>query len=101
MRWIEKHARHYQDHAADGRSLLPVTILLANAVAIWLFAYLITSVGSSRQQSSSHISPHPRFCAGIRTRCGSPNATSAFATRYRFTSTCEVLCTPTTGASLR
>jgi hypothetical protein len=35
MRWIEKQARYYEGYLADDRSLIPVTILLANAVAIW------------------------------------------------------------------
>ena len=58
MRWIEKQARYYQGYLADERSLFPVIILLANAVAIWLLAYLISSVGNpSRPQKS--LSPHP------------------------------------------
>ncbi len=58
MRWIEKQTRYYQGYLADERSLIPVTILLANAVAIWLLVYLISSVGNpSRLQTS--LSPHP------------------------------------------
>ena len=33
MRWIEKQARYCQGYLADERSFIPVTILLANAVA--------------------------------------------------------------------
>jgi hypothetical protein len=40
MRWIEKQARHSQGYLADERTLIPVAILLANAVAVWLLAYL-------------------------------------------------------------
>ena len=58
MRWIEKQARHYNGYLADERSLIPVTILLANAVAIWLLAYLISSVGTPSQPQTS-LSPHP------------------------------------------
>jgi len=49
MRWIDKQARYYQGYLADKRSLIPVTIILANAVAIWLLAYLISSVGTASQ----------------------------------------------------
>jgi hypothetical protein len=62
MRWIEKQARYYQGYLADERSLIPVTILLANAVAIWLLTYLVSSVGNpSRTQTS--LSPHPSTSA--------------------------------------
>ncbi len=57
MRWIEKQARYYKGYSADGRSLIPVTILLANAVAIWLLAYLMSSVGNPSQERTS-LSPH-------------------------------------------
>jgi hypothetical protein len=43
MGWVEKQARYYQGYLADERSLIPVTVLFA--VAIWLLAYLISSVG--------------------------------------------------------
>ena len=62
MRWIEKQARYYQGYLADERSLIPVTILLANAVAIWLLAYLISSVGNPSQPQTS-LSPHPSTSA--------------------------------------
>jgi hypothetical protein len=65
MRWIEKQARYYQGYLADERSLIPVTILLANAVAIWLFVYLISSVGNPSQPQTS-LSPHPSTSAIFR-----------------------------------
>jgi hypothetical protein len=58
MRWIEKQARYYQGYSADERSLIPVTILLGNAVAIWLLVYLISSLGNLSQQQVSRL-PHP------------------------------------------
>jgi hypothetical protein len=58
MRWIEKQARYYQGYLADERSLVHVTTLLANAVAIWLLAYLNSSVGNPSQPQTS-LSPHP------------------------------------------
>ena len=58
MRWIEKQARYYKGYLADERSLIPVTILLANAVAVWLLVYLVSSVGTPSQPQTS-LSPHP------------------------------------------
>ncbi len=58
MHWIEKQARYYKGYLADERGLIPVTILLANAVAIWLLVYLISSVGT-RSQPQTGLSPHP------------------------------------------
>jgi hypothetical protein len=62
MHWIEKQARYYKGHLADGRSLIPVTVLLANAVAIWLLVYLVSSVGT-RSQPQTGLSPHPYMSA--------------------------------------
>ncbi len=60
MRWIEKQVRYYQGYLADERSLIPVTILLANAVALWLLAFLISSAGSpSQPQVSVSREPSP------------------------------------------
>jgi hypothetical protein len=58
MHWIEKQARYYKGYLADERSLIPVTILLANAVAISLLVYLISSVGAPSQPQTS-LSPRP------------------------------------------
>jgi hypothetical protein len=60
MRWIEKQARYYRGYLADERSLVSVTILLANAVAIWLLAYLVSSVGNPSQPQTA---PHPSTAA--------------------------------------
>lgn len=56
MRWIEKQARYYQAYLADERSLIPVTILLANEVAVWFLAYLIGSVDNPPRRQIS-LSP--------------------------------------------
>jgi hypothetical protein len=58
MRWIEKQARYYQACLADERSLIPVTILLAYAVAVWFLAYLISSVDNPARRQIS-LSPNP------------------------------------------
>jgi hypothetical protein len=62
MHWIEKQARYYQGYLADKRSLIPVTILLANAVAIWLLAYLIGSVVNP-SHPQTRLSPPPSASA--------------------------------------
>ncbi|MBV8106171.1 MAG: hypothetical protein JO223_16380 [Hyphomicrobiales bacterium] len=67
MRWIEKQVRYYQGYLADERSLVPVTILLANAIAIWLLIALIGSVGHpSRTQVA--LSQHPSTSAILEQR---------------------------------
>ena len=69
MRWIEKQARYYQGYLADERSLIPVTILLANAVALWLLACLVSSVGNPSQPQVS-LSPQPSHIRDLATRFG-------------------------------
>ena len=69
MRWIEKQARYYQGYLADERSLIPVTILLANAVALWLLAYLVGSVGNPSQPQAS-LSPQPSHIRDLATCLG-------------------------------
>ena len=59
MRWVEKQARYYRAYSADEGSVVPLTILLANAIAIWLFVYLINLVGSPSQPQAS-VPPHPQ-----------------------------------------
>jgi hypothetical protein len=65
MHWIEKQARYYKGYLTDERSLVPVTILLANAVAIWLLVYLTSSVGTPSQPQTS-LSPHPYTSAIVQ-----------------------------------
>jgi hypothetical protein len=67
MRWIEKQARYYQGYLADKRSLIPVTILLATAVAIWVLAYLITSIGNP-SRPHKRWSPPPSASAILQRR---------------------------------
>lgn len=57
MRWIEKQAIYYRGYLADEGSLVPLTILLANAIAIWLLVYLVNSVGNPSQPQAS-LPPH-------------------------------------------
>ena len=69
MLWIEKQARYYQGYLADERSLAPMTILLANAVAFWLLAYLMSSVGNPSQPQIG-LSPHPYTSAILQRPAG-------------------------------
>jgi len=62
MSWVEKQARYYRAYLADERSVIPVTILVANAAAVWLLVYLIGSVGNPSQRQVS-LSPHPSTSA--------------------------------------
>ncbi len=49
MNGIEKHAAYYRGYLTDDRSLIPLTIVLATIVALWLLVYLVSAVG-----------PHPK-----------------------------------------
>lgn len=45
MKNIEKDAAYYRAYLPDERSLVPVAILLANIVAVWLLFYLVSVIG--------------------------------------------------------
>ncbi len=44
MTGIEKQAAFYRGYLTDERSLVPLTILLATVVALWLLVYLVAAV---------------------------------------------------------
>jgi hypothetical protein len=41
----KQHAGFYRGYLADDRSLIPLTMLLATGVAVWLLFYLVSTVG--------------------------------------------------------
>ncbi len=51
---IEKHAAFYRGYQPDDRSLLPVAIILATLVALWLLVYLISVVGREDDRATAH-----------------------------------------------
>ena len=59
MGGIEKHAVFYRGYQTDDRSLVPVTIVLATIVALWLLVYLIGAVGPAPQPASGRLRPAP------------------------------------------
>ena len=62
---IEKHAAFYRAYQPADRSPLPVAMVLATLVALWLLVYLISAVGPGPgpQQATvrSANSPHPAY----------------------------------------
>jgi hypothetical protein len=54
---IEEHAVFYRGYQTDDRSLVPVTIVLATTVALWLLVYLIGAVGASQHIARSDLRP--------------------------------------------
>jgi hypothetical protein len=81
MNRIAKQTAFYRGYLADNRSLVPLTVLLAAAVPIWLLVYLIGTPADARHDSGPAYSgteifirdhqaagslvrdaaPHPRF----------------------------------------
>ena len=41
----KRHAGSYRGYLADDRSLIPLTMLLATGVAVWLLFYLVSTLG--------------------------------------------------------
>jgi hypothetical protein len=68
MRWIEKQARYYQGYLADERSLIPVTILLANAVAI--AAHVSSQFGRQSLPNADKFVAAPIHVGDLATRVG-------------------------------
>ncbi len=57
---IEKHAAYYRGYQPDDRSVLPVAIVLATMVAVWLLVYLISAVGPAPKLGAAK-EPHPAY----------------------------------------
>ncbi len=53
MNGIEKQAAFYRGYLTDERSLVPLTIILASVVALWLFVYLVAAVAEVRQDEGA------------------------------------------------
>jgi hypothetical protein len=51
MNRIAKQTAFYRGYLADNRSLVPLTVLLAAAVPIWLLVYLFGTASDARQDS--------------------------------------------------
>jgi hypothetical protein len=49
MNGIARQAAFYRSYLPDDRSLLPLTILLSTAVAVWLLVYLVGVVADTAQ----------------------------------------------------
>ncbi len=60
---IEKHAAFYRGYQPDDRSLIPVAIVLATLVALWLLVYLVSVLGPQPRQATAHSPPHSAHAA--------------------------------------
>ena len=57
MHGIGKHAGFYRGYLADDRSLMPLTIVLATGVALWLLFYLLSVVGPAPKTPTALARP--------------------------------------------
>ena len=57
MNGIGKHAGFYRGYLTDDRSLIPLTIVLAIGVALWLLFYLLSVVGPAPTTGSALARP--------------------------------------------
>ena len=64
MNGIGKHAGFYRGYLTDDRSLIPLTIVLATAVALWLLFYLVSLVGPAPTASST-VAAHAHATSAI------------------------------------
>ena len=53
----KQHAGLYRGYLADDRSLIPLAMLLATGVAVWLLFYLVSTVGPAPQTPSALAPP--------------------------------------------
>jgi hypothetical protein len=68
MNGIEKQAAFYRGHLTDERSLVPLTIVLASVVAVWLLVYLVANVTEAPQDTGAwRAAPSPSATVRLRT----------------------------------
>ncbi len=58
---IEKHAAFYRGYQPDDRSRIPVAVVLATLVALWLLVYLVSAVGPLLGPVTAKSPPHPAY----------------------------------------
>jgi hypothetical protein len=63
---IEKHAAFYRGYQPGDRSPLPVAIVLATLVALWLLVYLVSAVGP--QPGPVGVRPLPQSAHAVSQR---------------------------------
>jgi hypothetical protein len=61
MNGTEKQAAFYRGHLTDQRSLIPLAIILVEAVALWLFIYLVGVVADAAQDAVAGRVASARF----------------------------------------
>lgn len=62
MNGIARQAEFYRGYLPDDRSLLPLTVLLSTAVALWLLIYLVGVVsGAAQGTGAAGVASEPLF----------------------------------------
>ena len=65
---IEKDADFYRAYQPDSRSLIPVTVVLASLVALWLLVYLVSAVGPLPAPATAASPQHPAYAVSHAAR---------------------------------
>ena len=68
MNRIGKHAGFYRGYLTDDRSLMPLTVVLAIGVAVWLLFYLLSLVGPAPRAPSALAPPAHATPAIVQSR---------------------------------
>jgi hypothetical protein len=55
---LAMNAGFYRGYLTEERSLMPLTIVLASGVALWLLLYLLSVVGPAPMTPSALVPPH-------------------------------------------
>jgi hypothetical protein len=61
MNGIAKQAAFYRGYLPDDRSLLPLTVLLSMAVALWLLVYLVGVVADAQGAGAARVAAERFF----------------------------------------
>ena len=81
MNSIEKQAAFYRGHLTDERSLVPLTIVLASVVALWLLVYLVATVAVAPQDTGAWRAAAVPSSATVRLQACRSDATPSLPGR--------------------
>ena len=85
MNGIEKQAAFYRGYLTDERSLVPLTIVLATVVAVWLLVYLVAAVAEAHQEAGAG---HAASVTFIRDRPARARRSGVIASAHTFPRCC-------------
>jgi hypothetical protein len=81
MNGLAKQAAFYRGYLADKRSLVPLTILFAAAVPLWLLVYLVGAAANSNQDRGAAYAASERLMRDPSGRAPAGPARCAFSTQ--------------------